>query len=274
MPSPNGPRLFARPRAAQGPTLRRLPLPCALAATVLGLLLSASTAAAQEPPPDDWNISVDLGLDASGGNTDLIILRSALGVGFVGSERVEFDFNAAFRYGEDDGEVIERQSRASLKMDLDPQEAWSPFAFASGFRDAPRRRLDFRGELGVGAKYTFVRTDPTEASISVAGIGTTERFTAVEGLETPEDKNQARVSWRTRLEHEFGETASVDQILFYQPVWDTWGDYLFVAQTSVRTTLVGELSLVVSHEFTHDETPAETVAKDDWTFNLGLRYEF
>lgn len=254
--------------------LRRLPPLIRTAAAVVGLLLSASHAAGQDPPPDDWKISVDLGLDASGGNTELVILRSALGVGFVGSERVEFNFDAAFRYGEDGGEVIERQSRASLKMDLDPQETWSPFVFASGFRDAPRRRLDFRGELGVGAKYTFVRSDPTEASISVAGIGATERFTAVEGLETPEDKNEMRISWRTRFEHELGETASLDQTLFYQPVWDTWSDYLFVARTSVRTNLVGNLSLVVTHEFIHDETPAETVAKDDWTFNLGLRYEF
>lgn len=268
----HGSRSSVRPRTANSRRGARLLV--AFAAAVISLISTPRSSSGQEPPPDDWKISIDLGLDASGGNTELVILRSALGVGFVGSERVEFDFNAAFRYGEDDVAVIERQSRASLKMDIDPQETWSPFAFASGFRDAPRRRLDFRGELGVGAKYTFVRQEATEASISAAGIGTTERFTAVEGLETPEDRNQVRVSWRTRFEHELREGAAFDQIFFYQPVWDVWSDYLFVAQTSLRTTLVGNLSLVVSHEFTHDETPAETVAKDDWTFNLGLRYEF
>ena len=273
------------------PKLLRTPAPPAsriafgaLRALVFTGLLTAGLAAhgpssplaGQEPPPaeNDWDIFVDLGLDAAGGNTDLVILRSALGFNFVGSERVEFDLSGSFRYGEDDGGVIERQSRATVKMDLDPQGAWSPFVFGSGFRDAIRRRLDFLGELGVGVKHTFVRAERTEASLSGAVVGTLEKFSAVPDLETPEDKAQARFSWRSRLEQEIRDGTALDQILFYQPVWDSWGDYIFVAQTSLRSQLVGALSLVLSHEFIHDETPAETVAKDDWTFNLGLRYEF
>lgn len=248
-----------------------------------GLLTAALAApgpgsplAGQEPPPrdNDWDIFVDLGLDAAGGNTDLVILRSAVGFKFVGSERVEFDLSGSFRYGEDDARVIERQSRAAVTMDLDPQGAWSPFVFGSGFRDAIRRRLDFLGELGVGVKHTFVRAERTEASLSGAAVGTLEKFTAVPDLETPGDKAQARFSWRSRLEQEIRDGTALDQTLFYQPVWDSWGDYIFVARTSLRSRLVGALSLVLNHEFIHDETPAETVAKDDWTFNLGLRYEF
>jgi hypothetical protein len=232
--------------------------------------------AGQDPPPaeEDWEIFVDLGLDAAGGNSNLVILRSALGLNFVGSERVEFDLSGSFRYGEDDAGVIERQSRAAIKMDLDPQAAWSPFAFGSGFRDAIRRRLDFRGELGIGVKHTFIRRERTEASLSGAVVGTLEKFTEVPDLETPDDRAEARLSWRSRLEQEIRDGTALDQILFYQPVWDSWGDYIFLARTSLRSRLVGSLSLVLSHEFIHDETPAETVAKDDWTFNLGLRYEF
>lgn len=229
---------------------------------------------AQESAPDRWKIFADVGLDASGGNNELTVLRTGFGVTFLESRDLEFDLSGSYRYSERSGEVFERQLRGAFKLDLYPNDVWSPFAYLNGFRDPLRRRLDLRAEGGAGVKYTWGQWEGGKASMSLAGTYTAEHYTKVEGLETPPDRREGRVSWRHKLDQTFRGENTLEQIVFYQPVWDGWGDYVFTARHSVKAMLVGSLSLVLTHEFIHDETPVESVKKDDWTLGVSLRYEF
>ena len=230
---------------------------------------------AQQQDPGSWQGYVDVGLDASGGNTQLTLFRGGLSLTYLRTDRAEFEVTSSLRYGESQQTVIERQLRASMKLDLVPHNRWSPFVYTNLFRDPIRRKLDLRMETGGGGKYTFAEWGQGKASLSLAGVWTIEQFTTPEGEPSARDRNEARASWRSKFNHDLDEgRASFQQITFYQPVWDAWGDYVFVAQTSVRSRIVGSLSIVASHEYIHDQTPFEGVARDDWSLALSFRYDW
>ena len=65
------------------------------------------------------------------GNKSLTILRGGFAVTYLRTDRAEFDVSGSLRYGESQGEVIERQLRAAVKLDLIPQADWT---FAISFR--------------------------------------------------------------------------------------------------------------------------------------------
>jgi hypothetical protein len=240
-------------------------------------LLVATPVAGQETEqaPDSWRGYVTIGLDASGGNTQLTIFRGGFGLTFLRTDQAEFDISASARYGENQNAVIEREFRASVKFDFQPQADWTPFIYSNFFRDPIRRRLDVRLATGGGGKYTYGRWTGGKASLSLAGVWTLDQFTTVDDQPSEKDRNEARFSWRSKVDHAFpGGRASFQQISFYQPVWNEWGDYIFIAQTSLRAQIVGSLSMQVAHEFIHDETPVSGVGQDDWKLNVSFRYDW
>jgi hypothetical protein len=257
-------------------------LPAPQLAVLLGLLfglalllIAASPALGQAEDSDSWKGRVAVGLDASGGNTSLVIFRVDFGLAYLRTDRAEFDFSGAWRYGESQGNVIERQVRGSLKLDLQPQADWTPFIYTNAFRDPVRRRLDLRMETGGGLKHTFSRWADGKASLSAAAVWAMENYTRVPDQPDGPDNNEGRISWRSKVAHAFaGGRASVEQVSFYQPVWSDWGDYLFVAETELETRVVGSLSLLVRHEYLYDSTPVEGVRRDDWALSVSFEYAF
>jgi hypothetical protein len=228
---------------------------------------------AEKPAPDSWKVLVDLGVDASGGNRSLTIIRGGFGITYLRTDRAEFDLQGAMRYGEDEGSVIERQFRGSLKFDLNPADTWSPFLFASAFRDPIRRKLAFRSEGGGGVKYTFLTRPTGKASLSLAAIWSSEHFTEEPDGNRPKERDEARWSWRSKINKQFGAAVSLEQVTFFQPVWDQWSDHIVVAQTSLQSRVAGRVSVVIRHEYLHDETPAEGVMRDDWNLTVGFRLD-
>lgn len=236
---------------------------------------AVSQVAAQQQDPGSWQGYVDVGLDASGGNTQLTLFRGGFSLNYLRTDQAEFEVTSSLRYGKSQQSVIERQLRASMKFDLVPHDRWSPFVYTNLFRDPIRRKLDLRLETGGGGKYTFAEWDGGKASLSLAGVWTIEQFTAPAGEPSAKDRNEARASWRFKFDHDLdGGRATFQQITFYQPVWNSWDDYVVVAQTSIRSRIVRSLSIVASHEFMHDETPLEGVARDDWSLAVSFRYDW
>ena len=231
---------------------------------------------AQQAPARSWRGSVDVGLDArGGGNTDLTIGRGGFSLAYLPTDRAEFELAASVRYGENQGRVIERQQTASLKLDLVPQNRWTPFAFTGLLADPISRRLDLRAEAGAGVKHTVARWDGGKASLSAAALLNLDRYVAVEGAPSPRDRNEARASWRLKFDHQTSDQgATFEHVSFFQPRWSAWDDYMMTAQSSVRTRLVGRVSMQLTHEYRHDATPPGGVARDDWSVVLSFRYDW
>lgn len=235
----------------------------------LGLLLLALPLAgvAQEEAPSPWNLTVELGFDGTRGNRDFYTLRSSFSAKRE-TETSEFEFSAGYRWGESGDRTIAKELRGGLKFDLYPQADWSPFIFVNATQDEIRK-WDLRSENGAGVKWTFARGEDGKASISNALLYEVQRFTQ-DAASTQVGVEDWRWSLRIKGEQDVGN-ASLEHITFWQPLWDRTGDFLIEATTSISTPVVGGLDLVVRHSFTHDETPAPGVLRDDQRLSVVFR---
>ena len=65
-----------------------------------------------------------------------------------------------------------------------------------------------------------------------------------------------------------------EHITLYQPVWDVPGDYYLIMASTFETEIFGGLSLVLKHEYPHDDSPPEGVVRDDQFVSVGFHYVF
>lgn len=221
-----------------------------------------------EPAPDRWLAALDLGFNASTGNTRLAVLSTTLRVKHLQTETLELEWAATYRYGESQGRVAARSASTSLNLDVQPEARVSPFAFAIVERD-PFRRLDVRSNTGSGVKYTLYRQDRNEASLSVAALYSHEAFTSDQPT-----RRDARWSVRGKLEQRLGNTARLESTAFYKPVWDHGADYNIQLLSKLSSKITEHLAMTLSHEYLHDSTPPEGVAREDQRFQAGATLEF
>lgn len=257
--------------------LRCLPLCAALLApAALGAQEPADTAAvaraapapAPEPAPDRWLAAVDLGFNASTGNTRLSVLSTTLRVKHLQTETLELEWAATYRYGESQGRVVARSASTSLNLDVQPDAVVSPFAFAIIERD-PFRRLDMRSNTGSGIKYTFYRRQRDELSLSVAALYSHEAFTSDQPT-----RRDARWSVRSRVAQRLGNAARVESTAFFKPVWDHGADYNIQLLTKLSSKITQRLAMTFAHEYLYDSTPPDGVAREDQRFQAGATLEF
>jgi hypothetical protein len=227
---------------------------------------------AQTSPPPAWRTQLELGFNGARGNTSFVVLRSGVSVTHLRTDVAEIEASGLYRYGKSDGELIARDWRGSLKLDVVPNQRLSPFAFATASGDA-LRRLAIRSEGGAGAKYTYWRSERGAASISGAALYSVESYDRAMDSSRPASQRSAKWSVRSKGETTVGR-ARIAQTTFYQPVWDSGADYTLEATTSLSAQLVGRLDLVLVHEYLYDATPPADVLRTDQKVSVVFRYEF
>jgi putative salt-induced outer membrane protein YdiY len=259
------------------PTTRRTAT--SLTQILLAALLCAPAAAAQEPPaeaapPDRWRAIIDFGLTAAAGNEQIVVLTGGSRLTHLVKDDFEFELNGAVRYGRSEGREVARNYRAGLKADVQPGAVVVPFVFATAEHD-PFRRLDLRANGGAGAKRVLLRRPGTELNLSLAALYSYENFRVTPGTESARFEQNARWSWRVKGDHELPGGVRLQNVTFYQPVWDRARDYLIEAQSAVRTRIFERLSLTLTHQYQRDSTPPQDdVRKDDHLVKMGLSVEF
>lgn len=248
----------------------RLTISAAAALTLLAPMLSPLSAlSAQEAgDPDRWGVEVGFALNASGGNESLTVLTSELGLSRLETSLYEATVGTRFRYGRSEGEDVAQNLRGDAIVDLWPEAGWSPFVFATAESD-PFKKLDARLNGGSGVKRTFWQEEWSEVSVSGAVLYSYENLEVADSLGDGVSQT-ARWSWRGRARKEFGEGRRVEQIVFYQPEWDAFGDYLLEVQTSGRWLLNRMLAFTTTFRYARDSTPAPEVGPDDWSLGVGL----
>ncbi len=239
----------------------------------LVLALSPGMTRAQESAdspaaPDPWAAEISLSLNSAAGNEQLTVLTTELGITHLQTEKYEISFKGRYRYGRSDGEIVARNIRGSLNLDLFPSAGWSPFIFTTVEQD-PFRKLDVRADGGAGIKRTFYQSDWDEVSLSGAVLYSYEQLEVTEPGEDGLDRT-ARWSWRARARHQFREGTRLEQVFFYQPAWDRANDYLIEAQTAGRLALTSKLAVTGNVLYQRDSTPAPDVEPDDLSISIGL----
>jgi hypothetical protein len=242
------------------------------ALVLLLLLLSPGSLDAQDTPERAWRTQIELGLNGARGNSSFTVFRTGFTVTHLRTEAAEVELTGVFNYGKSNDELISRNWRTSLKVDLVPESAVSPFVFATTSGDELRRQ-DLRSEGGAGAKYTFWRGEAGSASISMASLYSYEDFEQDPAMPELPAERSARWSFRAKAQRRLGGS-EIAHTTFYQPVWNRGDDYLVDALTTLSTTIVGAVTLSIEHEYMHDATPPPEVRRDDQRLSVVFKYAF
>jgi hypothetical protein len=225
-----------------------------------------------QAPEDKWSVQAELGFNGASGNSSFSILRTGLTATHLTTDVAEFEASVLVRYGRSEGTVIADDRKASLKLDVWPQTRLSPFVFADGSLDRARR-LDLRLSAGAGAKWTFWRGSSGKASVSAAALFDRQDFAESDSLGVTAPRNLARWSLRTKVERKLSATISLEQVAFWQPVWDDAGDYLVDVTTSLSARLQSRLTLAIEHQYMRDAAPPAGVEPSDQRFSVVLTIE-
>ncbi len=235
----------------------------ALAATLVAALLSAAPipATAQEgdavaEAPDLWDVEGEIGASVFFGNTEQTTVTSRAGVERSDSTW-EVSADGGYSYGEATEEggatfVNKRSWRLGAQLDHRPFDRWSPFVFANA-AGSLEQRVDLRTDAGIGAKYTWVRTEPTRVDLSAAVLA--ERLEPRPDPEAPlvETESLARWSLRFRARHTLiPDRLGVSTVNFWQPRIDALDEFLFTSESSLSFQLTEVVSVKLTLLDTYD----------------------
>lgn len=249
-----------------------------LSLLLAGALTSGTALTAQEPEddpveepaeePDRWAGELGFAFNTSGGNEQLTVLTSQIGLTHLETSSYEANLGGRIRYGRSEGEEVARNIRGNASLDVWPEDGWSPFFFATAEND-PFKRLHARLNGGSGVKRTFWQKDWSEVSLSAAVLYSYENLD-LEEVEGENVSQTGRWSWRGRARRAFGEGRRFEQVVYYQPALDRINDYLFESQTAARWSITRSLAFTTALLYERDSTPAPEVGPDDWSLTIGL----
>jgi hypothetical protein len=225
--------------------------------------------AAPAKPVDRWAAAVDLGFNASTGNSRLMLLTTGFRLRHLEVQSFKLEWGVTYRYGESRGSVVARNIQSSLSFNVNPKNRWSPYAFATVEHD-PFRRLALRSNTGSGVTHSFYRQSSGEFAVSAAALYSHEGFT----VETQPDRDDARWNLQTRGFQKLGSSIRIENSFFYKPVWDRSNDYNLQSTTKLSSKITERLAMTFTHEYLKDSTPPSGVAQEDQRVQAGLTFEF
>jgi putative salt-induced outer membrane protein YdiY len=209
------------------------------------------------------------------GNRVLRLLTGGFKVAHRDPSRYELDARAESRYGRSEDEVVARNHYASLSLDLQPNDRWSPFLFFTGERDQ-FKRLNLRFSGGAGAQFTFYDQPQASnnASVSLALLYSYEDLTTTEAQPLASNRSLARWSLRVKGNQKVGQGITLQHASYYQPVWDEMADYLLRSESGAKVLLTKRLALSVGYQLNRTNRPPEGVEPDDRLLKTGFIIDF
>jgi hypothetical protein len=169
--------------------------------------------------------------------------------------------------------VTKRSWLTSLSIDVRPLDRTSPFAFGT-VESNFEKRIATRYSLGVGAKETLVRTDRTNASISLALLD--ERTYPSDSLADLPTERVTRWSWRARVRHKIDDRVRVSHETFWRPSARALARYLVLSTTEVNYMLTAKIGLSLSFFDNYDSEAVRRGARsyNDGQFLFGVSTEW
>lgn len=223
-----------------------------------------------------WTAEAAASANAFWGNTSQRLVTSSLSGGHADSAfkaQVDGRFTYADATAEDQTRGMTRRSWiSSVSFDHRPFARYSPFLFASA-ESSLENRIGLRVSGGIGAKRTFLRTEASELSLSLAVLG--ERTRLRDAPVTQLATTVARWSLRARARRRFDDRLSVSHLTFYRPALTTPGQFTLTSTSSLDYTLTRVVALTTSLVYSYDTEArargAQSNADGQLVFGLRLR---
>jgi hypothetical protein len=165
--------------------------------------------------------------------------------------------------GDDPRQVIKRLWLLTATADYRPLARTSPFVFGT-FESNYEKRIARRYSGGVGAKQTFVRTEQTEVSLSLALVAerTVPRDSSV-GLPT---ERLRRWSLRGRARRALDDRLRASHVTFWRPSVRRASDFLILSTTELEYGVTSSINLTLTFLDNYD---SEAVRRGARTYNDG-----
>ncbi len=185
---------------------------------------------------------------------------------------LEFSASLQTLYGEaslvdEPRRVVKRLWLGSITADWRPEARWSPFLLAT-LESSLEKRLARRYNTGVGVKYTALRTEDHEVSVSVALLD--ERVTpdAADAVTS----RLTRWSSRLRIRRNFSDRTRLSHITFWRPSAAAIDQFVVQSSTELAVGLSRRTALTVSFLDNYDSEAVSRGARryNDGQFLVGL----
>jgi hypothetical protein len=179
---------------------------------------------------------------------------------------LEFNGSLQVLYGEaslaDGGRaVVKRLWLGAVTADWRPHAIWSPFLLATA-ETSLEKRIASRYNVGVGVKYTALRTEQAELSLSAALLDERVLRIGSEAVST----RLTRWSTRARARYAFDDRTRLTHVTFWRPSATAFNR--FIVQSSTELSLGLTRRTAVSLTFL-DNYDSEAVGRGARTYNDG-----
>ena len=243
---------------------------------ILGALAAAVSASggtivntlqATEDGDPGWSGTLDGLYSGSGGNTERIIFSAGGRVQWRGDpDRVRLQVSGG--YEESGQAVTARNAVAHLRHNRDLDPDWATILFVQ-VQANPFQRLKSRWLAGAG-----LRRDLVDDAAGLVAAGATPML-EVERLEGQDGHTaRGRLSMFLHVARQLGDTAKLDLVGFWQPLFSDLGDARSVGNLALTVDVTGSVDLKVGLAVESDARPPAGVERTDWGTFAGFGVEF
>lgn len=236
-----------------------------LSRILAALVLVAVPLAAQDapPPPRPWELTGDVGLVNTAGNSDVTTLN-------VGEKvthnrgRITVKQNFALLYGRTDGTTTTSQWRTGVRGDLAMSSRLAVFAL-TGFDRNRFAGIDRRFEEGVGIAFKVLATERTKLDLETGLSMIQQRST----LDVTNNFSAARAA--SVFQYNFKPTAYFLQSVEVLPNLEETDDLRVNTETALVAPLSRRLAIKISYVIRYDKLPEPGFEKTDRLLTSGLQ---
>lgn len=253
---------------------------CGAAAVALALLpaVDARAIVSMESlhlgtPKPGFGGEVELAWSGSTGNTDKTDLAAGTRLEYRRDRHTDF-LVASYAYGQVSD--VDNTDRSFLHLRHIYQRA-ATLAW-EGFGQGERNefaRLEFRGLLGGGARFTLIeKTDVQAAFVGLGAMYARESYTELVGIEPAYTRRLWRGNLYAVFKYQFRPGVRMANTLYYQPALEDAADYRLQDALALQVDITDTLALQLTAHYTHNSRPPATVKRTDVVYRTGINWTF
>jgi len=220
-------------------------------------------------------VSGNFNLNSSGayGNSEQFLVESSADFYYKQSQSLQY-LTLSYSYGESFSKENQNKSYAHLRHinNVDSSSTWEIF---SQIEQNKFSRLNFRGLVGAGYRWKFLKDSPNSSSVFGVGAYYSEEYLTHSNV-INEKRNlellRGNIYWIFRTD--ILENITLFNTTYYQPNLKNPDDYRILEIAGIKIPLSKNLNLNLYGEGTFDSKPPINVKKADLSYKTGVEYKF
>jgi len=220
-------------------------------------------------------ISGSFNLNSSGayGNSEQFLIESSADFYYKQSQSLQY-VTLSYSYGESFSKENQNKSYLHLRHinNVESSTTWEIF---TQIEQNKFSRLNFRGLVGAGYRWSFLKNSTHSSSIiGVGGYYSKEYLTHSSNIEEERSLELFRGNFYWIFRTNILENITLFNTTYYQPNLENPDDYRILEIAGVKIPLSKKLSLNLYGEGTFDSKPPVNVKKGDLSYKTGIEYKF